>query len=167
MKDRPPSEQTNKPFIKGEKIIQAVYGILKQGVYTSNYNLENSILVMNKRIIFFHVNVLGNSLNQGNSFNVWFRKKYKEVGDKMISSMNPMQILNSNSENKAINFHEIVNVEFKKPILNYAYLKIGANIIIIRTQDNKKYNYIIFYKDDLLQLKETLPRLILVSDRTR
>lgn len=151
---------TNRQAYSNERIIDAVFGIVKTfrgsrpGIGAAKYlNPENSLLFTNYRIMFVVIPVAGAEYGIQNmdfaTLNAMFlRGNIERLGNEMISNMNPYQILSCHENNFAVNYKDIESVKISK---FFRTLK-------IKTKE-KTYKYTLFNYGHIKKLKELFSQI--------
>ncbi len=145
-----------------EEIQLAIYGISKTakterpsmsgvGVIV---DIENTIIVTDKRLLFIAVPVSGEGMTLGGMDvsgmqSMFNRKNIEKRGSEMINRMPPQEILKSNPANFEIPFEYITEVKFG-----------WFGTVKILDSEGEKYRYTIFKKEDREKLKQVLQRFI-------
>lgn len=149
-----------------EQVQLAIYGINKTvkvgrpGVFGVGAiaDIENTLLVTDRRILFIAVPVSGEGIAFGGADisglqSILNKKGIEKRGSEMINNMDPQQILNSNPANFEIPFEYIKEIKFG-----------WFRTIKIIDVENRKYRYTIRKKD-----REQLRRILLrfMPDKVR
>jgi len=158
-----------------EKIIGAIFGVLgcpspsfslKKGAIESKWprhqlgkNREpdpsNALIFTNRRIFIMFIEI-----PSPHFFLIGGKKQLDEtrkIGEQMISTLTPEQILNSNTNNIAISYEEIAEV-----ILNRKREDEGSinDAFHIKTINNEKFRYGFGQKEDVNKLQQILSNVL-------